>query len=163
MNDHPRQLVSVSMTIDAPAGRVFQILALPANHPRIDGSGMLAHGSGVEISGVGDVFTMNMHNEEMGDYEMANHVVGYEFNELISWEPVLMAASRVEDQADIGVRNGVRWTYQLRPLDGRSTLVTETYDCTAAPEWLRQAVKNGARWVDSMTATLAKLNEFAEV
>ena len=162
MSDHSRQPVSVSATMTAPADRLFAILALPANHPRIDGSGMLVEGSELKISGVGDVFTMTMHNAEMGDYEIANHVVGYEVDRLIAWEPVLKAASRLEDQAGIGVRNGVRWIYELRTLDRRSTLVNETYDCTDAPDWLRQAVKNGARWVDSMTATLAKLNEFAE-
>jgi hypothetical protein len=123
---------------------------------------MLSRGSEAEITGVGDVFTMTMHNDELGDYEMANHVVGYEVNRMLAWEPVLKTASRVEDQADIGVRNGVRWTYQLQPLNGRSTQVTETYDCTTAPDWLRRAVKNGARWVDSMTATLTKLNELAQ-
>lgn len=162
MSEFPRQPISVSVTINAPADRLFAVLALPANHPRIDGSGMLIQGSEVEIAGVGQVFTMTMHNEEMGNYEIANHVVRYEPNRLIAWEPVLKAASRAEDQADIGVRNGVRWIYELQPLDGRSTLVTETYDCTTAPDGLRQAVKNGARWVESMTATLAKLNDFAE-
>lgn len=161
MDDHPHHPVSVSMTINAPADRVFAILALPANHPRIDGSGMLVQGSEVEISGVGDVFNMLMHNEEMGDYEIANHVVTYKFDRLIAWEPVLKAASRVEDQPDIGVHNGVRWTFELQPVDGRSTLVTETYDCTTAPDWLRQAVGDGARWVDSMAATLEKLDEIA--
>jgi hypothetical protein len=102
---------------------------------------------------------MTMH--EMGDYEMANHVVGYEVNRPIAWEQVLKTSSRVEDQADIGVRNGVRWTYELQPLDGQSTVVTNTYDCTAAPDWLGRAVKNGARWLDSMTATLTRLKDFA--
>jgi len=36
--------------------------------------------------------------------------------------------------------------------------VTEIYDCSRAPEWLRRAVKGGARWIDSMTATLGKLD-----
>jgi hypothetical protein len=162
MSDQACQPVSVSRTINAPAEGLFAFLALPANHPRIDGSGMLGHGSKVRISAVGEVFTMTMHNDEMGDYEMANHVVDYEGNRRIAWEPVLTAASRADDQADIGVRNGVRWIYDLMPLDGRSTLVTETYDCSGAPDWLRKAVKNGARWVESMTATLAKLSELTQ-
>ena len=49
---------------------------------------MLRESSGGVISGVGDVFTMKMHNDEMGDYEMANHVVEYEPNRRIGWEPV---------------------------------------------------------------------------
>jgi hypothetical protein len=45
-------------------------------------------------------------------------------------------------------------TYELTPAGATSTLVTETYDCTRAPGWLRKAVKGGARWIASMTGTL---------
>lgn len=150
--------VSVSRTIEVPAGRLFDLLAHPANHPLIDGSGMLRDASGGVISGVGDVFTMTMHNDEMGDYEMANHVVEYEPGRRIAWEPVLKAASRDEDQAEIGERSEHRWAYELTPLGAASTLVTETYDCSRAPEWLRKAVKDGALWIDSMTVSLEKLD-----
>ncbi len=152
------QPVSVSRTIEVPAEVLFDFLARPGNHPLIDGSGMLRTGSGGVISGVGDVFTMTMHNDEMGDYEIANHVVEYERNHRIGWKPVLKAASRPEDQADIGVPGEHRWSYELTALGATSTLVTETYDCTRAPQWLRNAVKGGARWIDSMTATLEKLD-----
>jgi uncharacterized protein YndB with AHSA1/START domain len=152
--------VSVSRTIEVPAENLFDFLARPANHPLVDGSGMLREGSGGVISGVGDVFTMKMHNDEMGDYEMSNHVVEYEPNHRIGWEPVLKAASRPEDQGEIGDRSEHRWTYELTPVDSRSTLVTETYDCSRAPEWLRNAVKGGTRWIGSMTATLQKLDAF---
>ena len=64
-----------------------------ANHPLIDGSGMLREApSDVVLSRVGDVFTMKMHNDEMGDYEMSNQVVEYELNRRIGWEPVLPSA-----------------------------------------------------------------------
>lgn len=72
---------------------------------------------------------------------LANHVVVFEHNRRIGWEPVLKAASRPEDQADIGDRSEHRWTYELTPLVPESTLVTETYDCSRAPEWLRKAVR----------------------
>ena len=72
------QPVSVSRTIEVPAEKLFDFLAHPANHPLIDGSGTLREGSGGVISGVGDVFTMKMCNDEMGDYEISNHVVEYE-------------------------------------------------------------------------------------
>jgi hypothetical protein len=152
------QPVCVSRRIQVPAERLFDVLAHPANHPLIDGSGMLRESSGGVISGVGDVFTMKMHNDEMGDFEMTNHVVEYELNRRIGWEPVLAAASRPEDQADIGDRSQHRWSYELMPLDAASTLVTETYDCSRAPEWLRRAVRGGARWADSMTVTLDRLD-----
>lgn len=150
--------VSVSRKIGAPAEKLFGILTRPASHPLIDGSGMLREAtSDPVLTGVGDVFTMTMHNDEMGDYEMSNHVVEYELNRRISWEPVLKAASRPEDQQDIGDRSEHRWTYELTPVDPTTTLVTETYDCSRAPEWLRHAVKGGSRWTGSMTATLERL------
>jgi hypothetical protein len=102
---------------------------------------------------------MSMHNDEMGDYEITNHVVDYQPNRRIAWEPVLTAASREEDKADIGDRSHHRWIYELTPDGPDATLVTETYDCTQAPEWLRRAVKNGQRWVTSMTVTLERLDQ----
>jgi hypothetical protein len=46
------------------------------------------------------------------------------------------------------------------PPDGPdATIVAETYDCTQAPEWLRRAVKNGQRWLTSMTVTLERLDQ----
>jgi hypothetical protein len=151
------QPVTVSRKIGAPAEKLFDILAHPASHPLIDGSGMLREGSAGAICGVGDVFTMKMHNDEMGDYEMSNHVVEFQLNRRLGWEPVLTAASRPEDQADIGDRSEHRWSYELTSVDSASTLVTETYDCSRAPEWLRKAVMNGTRWTDSMMRTLEKL------
>ncbi len=153
--------VSVSRTIEVAAGKLFDLVAQPANHPLIDGSGMLREASGGVISGVGDVFTMTMHNDEMGDYEMANYVVEYEPGRRIGWEPVLKAASRPEDQAGIGDRSEHRWSFEFTPLGATSTLVTETYDCSRAPDWLRKAVKGGARWIGSMTVTLERLDELS--
>jgi uncharacterized protein YndB with AHSA1/START domain len=150
--------VSVSRKIAAPAEQLFAILARPANHPRIDGSGMLRDTpSDAVLSGVGDVFTMKMQNDEMGDYEMTNHVVQFEPNRRIGWEPVLKAASRAEDQEVIGDRAEHRWSYDLVPDGSGWTLVTETFDCARSPEWLRRAVRGGERWIESMTITLEKL------
>jgi len=159
MTDRTCQPVSVSRTIDAPAGKLFGLLVHSANHPLIDGSGMLREApSDVVLSRVGDVFPMRMHNDEMGDYEMSNQVVEYELNRRIGWEPVLDAASREEDQAGIGDRAEHRWSYEFTPINPESTLVTETYDCVRSPGWLRRAVKGGTRWIASMTATLEKLD-----
>jgi hypothetical protein len=155
------QPVSVSRTIEVPAEKLFDLVAHPVNHPLIDGSGMLREASGGAISGVGDVFMMTMHNPEMGDYEMANYVVDFEPGRRIGWEPVLKAASRPEDQAGIGDRSEHRWSFEFTALGTTCTLVTETYDCSRAPDWLRKAVKGGARWIDSMTMTLERLDELS--
>jgi hypothetical protein len=162
VTDETGQPVSVSRTIHAGADRLFGILAGPGNHPVIDGSGMLTESTGGQITAVGDVFTMKMHNGEMGDYEIANHVVEFELNRRLGWEPELTAASREEDKDGIGQHPGHRWSFELTPLDPGSTVVIETYDCSRAPDWLRQATKGGALWTDAMTATLAKLDELSQ-
>jgi uncharacterized protein YndB with AHSA1/START domain len=88
MTDDQCQPVAVSRRIAAPAHDIFQILADPVRHPEFDGSQALrgARTTAV-ISGVGDVFVMKMHYPHLGDYEMNNHVVEYEPDRRISWEP----------------------------------------------------------------------------
>src|ERR1700683_2328255 len=108
--------VSVSRRIQAPAAELFAVLADPARHPGIDGSGMLREAGGTAlISGGGAVFSMSMHNAEMGDYEMSNLVVEYEQDRRIGWEPVLKAATRPEDQDGIGDHGGPRGGFGPRP------------------------------------------------
>jgi uncharacterized protein YndB with AHSA1/START domain len=160
MTDAAGEPVSVSRQIAAPAAVVFAVLADPAKHPVIDGSGMLQRAVfRPPISRVGETFTMLMQNPHMGYYEMTNYVVEFIPGERIAWEPSLTNASRAEDQDDIGTRNHYRWSYELTPDGEDGTLVTETYDCTQAPERLRKGVKDGQRWVEAMTATLEKLEQ----
>ena len=47
--------------------------------------------------------------------------------------PVLSAASRAEDAADIGVRGGHVWGFQFEAEGPTTTVVTEIYDCTQSP------------------------------
>jgi uncharacterized protein YndB with AHSA1/START domain len=151
--------VSVSRQIDAPAATIFRYLAVPANHPAIDGSGMVkAEVTSSVLSGVGDVFDMEMHNDEMGDYVITNHIVEFEPDRKITWEPVLKSATRPEDQEAVGDRAGHRWGFELSPRGERATIVTETFDCSQAPEWLQKVLDGGQRWVESMTITLEKLD-----
>lgn len=150
--------VSVSRRIDAPAAQVFAVLADPARHPSFDGSGMLRDAGGNDpVGAVGDAFVVRMHNDELGDYEMRNHIVAFERDRRIIWEPVLSTASRPEDQAAVGERAGHRWGYELEP-HGEVTVVTEFFDCSAAPDWLRAAVRDGERWVDAMETSLELLD-----
>src|ERR1700722_5121484 len=81
--------VSVSRRIEAPAEELFAVLADPARHPGIDGSGMLREAGGNPvISGGGVSFAVRMNNAEMGDYEVTNPVVEFQRNRRIGWEPV---------------------------------------------------------------------------
>jgi hypothetical protein len=150
--------VKVTRRIEAPAQVLFSILADPATHPVLDGSGMLRRAPSPEpIRGVGSVFAMQMHNDEMGEYEMANHVVIFEQDRRIGWEPVLAKAGRPEDEEGVGEPAHHIWAFELRPLGEGATEVTESYDCSRSPEWLRRAVKGGERWRDSIDATLDNL------
>jgi uncharacterized protein YndB with AHSA1/START domain len=163
MTDTKRDTVSVTRTIEAPAARIFSILADPATHHVLDGSGMLRPGvEAAAVRGVGDVFRMPMHNDEMGDYEMGdyemeNHVVEFEQDRRIAWEPALSSATRPEDVAAIGNSARQVWGYVLEPVGTGATAVTEFFDCSQSPEWLRTAVRGGERWLEGMEASLDKL------
>jgi len=158
LKDTKRDTVAVTRRIEAPAERIFSILANTATHHLLDGSGMLRPGAETAmISGVGDVFRVAMYNDEMGDYVMENHVVEYEQDRCITWQPMLVGASRPEDVAEIGNSAHQLWGYVLAPAGQHATDVTEFFDCSQSPEWLREAVRGGERWRESMTATLDNL------
>jgi uncharacterized protein YndB with AHSA1/START domain len=161
MDDLETEPVSVSRRIEAPAEDIFELLTASQMHPDFDGSGMLRQGAPAsKVSGVGDAFVMNMHNERLGDYEMDNHVVEFELNRRIGWEPALRAAElRPETSVPFGTRFGHRWIFELAPDGPDATVVTEIYDCTGAPEQLRVAMDNGKVWVEGMNKTLEKLEE----
>ena len=80
--------VRVSRRIGASAAVIFGVLADPQRHMELDGSGMVRGAvTTAPVSGVGDVFVMKMYFSELGDYEMNNHVVEYELDRRIGWEP----------------------------------------------------------------------------
>lgn len=160
MTDDEYQPVAVSRRICAPAHDIFQILANPARHPELDGSGSLRGVvSTTMISGAGDVFVMKMYFSHLGDYEMNNHVVEYEPDRRIGWEP---EAGRGHPAAAADssepTRWGHRWTYQLTPDGPDATVVTEIYDCSRAPEEERAGMDNGNVWIESMAKTLERLD-----
>ncbi|MGH3410292.1 MAG: SRPBCC family protein [Streptosporangiaceae bacterium] len=153
--------VSVSRRIEAPAERLFALLADSANHPLIDGSGMVREPApAVRMSRTGDSFLMDMHRNGDGYYQMRNEVVEYEAGRRLTWEPVRVAASP-EEQEDIGDPARYRWGYELSPEGPGATVVTETFDCTRSPQYLREAVRDGEGWLDAMTASLARLDLLA--
>ena len=127
-------------------------------HPEVDGSGMVRSSvDDLTISRVGDVFVMNMFNDSMGDYVMENHVVEFEPDRRIVWEPVMRSIDNPEFQSDVGVPALHQWGWDLEPLDAERTKVTEFFDCSRSPEWLRRAVREGERWRPEIEASLANL------
>jgi hypothetical protein len=150
----------VSRNIKAPAARIFDILANPQRHTDLDGSQMLRGALSNEmITGVGDAFSMRMFMDEVGDYVMKNYVVEFEVNRCIGWEPAPGDVAASEDgKYPIGVPAGHRWGFRLDPVGADATIVTEIFDCSSASEELREAIENGESWIESMTATLARLD-----
>ena len=160
MTEGEYQPVTVSRRINSSAHDIFQILANPARHQEFDGSDSLrGAGSAEVVTGVGDVFVMKMHFPHLGDYEMNNHVVEYEQDRRIGWEPE--AGRGHPDAAQDSpepARWGHRWSYQLTPDGPDATIVTEIYDCSRAPEEERAGMDNGKIWVESMARTLERLD-----
>lgn len=111
--------VTVNRVIDAAPKDIFDVLSNPERHNEIDNTGTVVSDSkSNRIQGVGDVFTMNMNAESQGgDYQMENHVVGFDHNKLIAWKP----AQPGQEPA------GWKWTYILEPLSESSTKVTLVY------------------------------------
>jgi uncharacterized protein YndB with AHSA1/START domain len=150
--------VSESRDIDAPAARIFSILSDPAMHPEVDGTGMLR--SAVDhspIATVGDVFYIKMAHWHLGNYVMANHVLMYEQDRLISWEPVVYSYENPEYQSSVGHPGLREWGWQLEPLSDGRTRVTAFFEGSRLPEELRKFIKDGEFWRPAMVTSLENL------
>jgi hypothetical protein len=160
VTDDDYQPVAVSRRICAPARDIFQVLADPVRHPEFDGSESLqGAGTAAVISGVGDVFVMRMYYPHLGVYEMNNHVVEYEPDRRIGWEPEAgRGHPAAGENGSRPARWGHRWSYQLTPDGPDATVVTEIYDCSRAPEDARAGMDNGSIWIASMAKTLERLD-----
>lgn len=111
-----RRQVSVSRTIATTPESIFDVLADPAKHPLIDGSGTVrgARTGGAQRLELGAKFGMDM---KLGaSYRIQNTVVEFTENRLIAWRHF----------------NGHRWRWQLEPVGADKTDVTETFDWSTA-------------------------------
>lgn len=155
-----RTHVTASRRIAAPPAVIFGLLADPERHLELDGSGMLRGARTTRpVTAVGDVFVMRMWFDEIGDYEMENHVVEFEQDRRIAWVPLPgrghPSAVRGRGQEEVWRH---RWGYTLVPLGPTATSVTETYDCAEVPAADRAEMDGGRVWLDAMTETLARLD-----
>jgi uncharacterized protein YndB with AHSA1/START domain len=163
MDHSGRVTVSVSRSIAAPPGKIFQVLADPARHPALDGSGMLREAQDRPVlSQVGDTFTVAMYLPALGDYLMLNRIIAFEQDRRIEWEPTPgdAVASR-NAELPIGSPQGYSWGFQLEA-SGDTTTVTEIFDCTEAAQSIRDAVADGQSWIPAMQRTLELLAAIAE-
>jgi hypothetical protein len=97
-----------------------------------------------------------MYYVELGDYEMNNHIVEYERDRRIGWEPE--AGRGHPDAASPAARWGHRWIFDLAPDGPDATIVTEIYDCSRTPGDEAASIENGRIWIDAMAETLARLD-----
>jgi hypothetical protein len=152
--------IAVSRRIGAPAREIFRVLADPGRHRELDGSGLLRGlAAGTVIGGAGDVFVMNMHFSELGDYQMINHVVEYEPGRRIGWEPEAgRGHPNAEPEAERPARWGQRWSFELAPDGPDATVVTEIFDCSRVPGDQRADIDYGRIWIEGMRQTLERLD-----
>lgn len=108
-------LFSDTRVVPAPPEEIFALLADPARHAEIDGSGTV-HGLVSEPGPMhlGSTFRIAMKRGRF-TYKVTSEVVEYEENRRIAWCHV--------------VKN--RWRYELEPVEG-GTLVTESADYSNA-------------------------------
>jgi Polyketide cyclase / dehydrase and lipid transport len=127
--------IHATKVIDAPAEAVFAVLADPNRHAELDGAGMVQgpNDTTPPIGGIGQVFTMNMHQDDLGDYRMVNTVTAYVPGARIGWGPVLDPTCDAAEKFRGVAVGGHTFTYDLHENDGR-TEVTETYDWTSVKD-----------------------------
>lgn len=117
MTSHDDRVVTVSREISAPAARIFELIADPAQQPRWDGNDNLAQAApGQRVRAVGDVFTMTLTKGSVRE----NHVVEFDEGKRIAWRP------SEPGQAP----PGHLWRWGLTAIGSSSTRVTHTYDWT---------------------------------
>ncbi|WP_419848059.1 SRPBCC family protein [Candidatus Poriferisocius sp.] len=106
-----KRLFTASRVVPAAPEEIFALLADPARHAEIDGSGTLQRLiAGQGSMKLGSEFRIAMKANGI-PYRVTNKVVEYEENRLIAWSHF--------------VKN--RWRYELEPVEG-GTRVTESAD-----------------------------------
>jgi len=152
MRPSPDQ-VTVQRLIPAPPEKIFDLLADPARHAEIDGSGTVQgprSTRGGRRLGLGDSFGMSM---KWGvPYSTKNVVTELEENRRIAWQ--------THGPTALGKYVGGRiWRYELEPTDG-GTLVRETWDITQESPLSILSTRRMAGMAErNMEKTLARIEE----
>ena len=128
------ETISATTIINAPAEAIFAVLADPAKHAAIDGTGWVREPlDSQHLTEAGQVFRMAMYHDNVpgGHYRMANRVQVLDPPRAISWEPGMDTGDGHPQIV------GHTWRYDLAPA-GSGTEVTLSYDWSAVPDSLRQ-------------------------
>lgn len=126
--------MTASIVVNAPAQRVFDLLADPATHMAIDGTGWVQQPVDREpLTEIGQIFRMEMYhdNHPNKQYEMANRVEVFDQPRAIAWqpgaEPQHIPGHPNSDDTTIHY-GGWTWRYDLEPVGVDRTVVRLTYD-----------------------------------
>jgi uncharacterized protein YndB with AHSA1/START domain len=145
----PRDQVSVERVIAAPPEKIFDLLADPASHQKIDGSGTVrdAKGDTARLA-LGSTFGMGM---KLGlPYTTDNEVIAFEDGRCIAWQTTMGLFGRKK------LFGGRIWRYDLEPVEG-GTKVTETWDISQ--EKLKAPVRPAAKkTAKAMEQTLERID-----
>ncbi|MFE4872324.1 polyketide cyclase [Streptomyces sp. NPDC056682] len=129
-----QESVSATLNFAASAVKVFAVLADPATHASIDGTGWVQDAvDRAPLTEVGQIFRMAMYhpNHPDGDYQTVNKVQVLDAPRAIGW---LTGQEKGDGQLEFG---GWIWRYDLVPLGPSETEVTLTYDWSAVPRYIR--------------------------
>lgn len=152
--------LSATTIINASAEVIFVVLADPAKHAAIDGTGWVCEPlDSKPLTAVGQVFRMAMYhpNHPDGNYQMANRVQIFDPPSAIAWEPG-------QDTDDGSLRfGGWVWRYDLMPAGPSETKVTLSYDWSAVPDLLRQHIGFPPFPADHLGNSLAHLAELVSL
>ena len=136
------------IVINAPASKIFEVLANPRAHSSFDGSGTIEKSiSGPSRLHLGAKFSMAMKIKV--PYRITNTVVAFEENKKITWCHLMKWT----------------WSYELKDLGNSTTQVTEIFDGHSIPAfsawWLK---KTGAvaRNPKFMAKSLVQLKALCE-
>ena len=144
-------VVTVERVIPAAPEAIFDLLADPARHHDIDGSGtVVAAKEGSQRLTLGSRFGMSM---KMGiPYSMVSEVVEFEEGRRIAWQ--------TRGPGRIGRHVAGRiWRYELEPVEG-GTRVRESWDITQESAVSKPLVRRGAAQTEkNMAATLERIEQ----
>jgi uncharacterized protein YndB with AHSA1/START domain len=142
------RVVSFTREIAASNGRIFELIADPAQQPRWDGNDNLDHApEGQRVRSLGEVFTMTTTAGKVRE----NHVVEFDEGRRIAWRP-----------AEPGQQPpGHLWRWELEPVDASRTRVTHTYDWTELTDEQRFP-RARATTPDKLQASVDRLAALAE-
>ena len=145
--DYPNT-AAARIVINAPAAKIFDLLADPHAHARFDGSGTITESiSGPARLYEGAKFGMAMKIKV--PYRITNTVVSFEENKKITWCHLMKWT----------------WSYELEDLGNGQTQVTEIFDGSTIPAlsqwWLKKtgSIARNPKWMAKSLVALKALCE----